>query len=213
MESGKRLPGLFTFLPCRPLLVLRPQRKHPIPSYNEPSIAMWYSMEQLEARGLQEGSLVNHLEDWARPWRTGWHPPLTGVAAGRPVDARRNAPEECPSYHRNRAGYHPVIRFDGIQQYMELTPYGTIHQCFSGNLQHNSFTLFLVVSCACLEGAAPWPILSAKDSESRFGITIAADLRMGSPCYVLSFGAGGTLSCFFSFEKQQQVYSGRTLML
>ena len=64
----------------------------------------------------------------------------------------------------------------------------------SGEVDESSFTIFIVVSAACLEGTAPWPILTARDSTSGFTLHLAADLRSGEPCYLLSFGAGSKTS-------------------
>ena len=82
------------------------------------------------------------------------------------------------------------MRFDGLQRFLELTPQGSIHSCMSGQVDETCFTIFIVVSAACLEGTAPWPILMARDSASGFTFHLAADLRSGEPCYFLSFGAG-----------------------
>jgi hypothetical protein len=156
------------------------------------------SLEQLEAQGLHENGRVSSILDAARPWRRGWHPPLVPLAAGRPVDARQDFAHsrdvECPTYHRHRAGDHPVVRFDGQANFLELTPHGMIHECMSGALDQSSFTCFLVVSAACLDGMAPWPILTAHDSEHAFTFSLSADLRHGEPCYVLTAGAGSKMS-------------------
>jgi len=32
-----------------------------IPNYNEPALALWYSLEQLEARGLHEHGMYTHV--------------------------------------------------------------------------------------------------------------------------------------------------------
>jgi len=103
-QKSRGKAGFFTFLPSRPLLCLRPHRGFEIPNYNEPSLALWYSMEQLEARGLHENGRVTLLRDTARPWRRGWHPPLVPLAAARPVEARQDIREQSPTYHRHKAG-------------------------------------------------------------------------------------------------------------
>jgi hypothetical protein len=108
MSAHKKRTGLFTFLPRRPLLTLRPNRGFEIPNYNEPALALWLSMEQLEGQGLHEHGRVNSIMDAARPWRRGWHPPLVPLAAGRPVHARQDfahsREDECPTFHRHMAG-------------------------------------------------------------------------------------------------------------
>ena len=112
MSAHKKRTGLFTFLPRRPLLTLRPNRGFEIPNYNEPALALWLSTEQLEGEGLHENGRVNSMMDAARPWRRGWHPPLVPLAAGRPVYARQDfahsREDECPTFHRHMAGDHPV---------------------------------------------------------------------------------------------------------
>jgi hypothetical protein len=77
-----------------------------------------------------------------------------------------------------------------MARFLELTPQGMIHECMSGALDESSFTCFLMVSAACLDGNAPWPILTAHDSENLFTFSLSADLRQGEPCYMLTAGAG-----------------------
>jgi hypothetical protein len=188
--------GFFTFLPQRPLLTLYPNRAFCIPALNESALGLWYSIEQLEARGLHENGRVSFLLDTARPWRKGWHPPLAPIAAGHRVDARQESEDNCPTFHRNRAGGHPVIRFDGLQSFLELTPWGTVHECMSGPLNESCFTMFIVVSAACVEGSAPWPIFTAFDFKALFSIQLSADVRQGETCYVLSVGSTRKFSLF-----------------
>lgn len=42
LKTHKKAVGLFTFLPRRPLLTLRPHRGFETPNYNEPALALWY---------------------------------------------------------------------------------------------------------------------------------------------------------------------------
>ena len=126
--------------------------------------------------------------DLARPWRRGWHPPLVPIAAGHASHAKQDTNEAQPTYHRNAAGGHPSIRFDGLHCCLTLEPIGTVHECLSGRPDESCFTIFLMVSSACLEGTAPWPVLSALDPKLSFSFQISADLREGEPCYLLRYG-------------------------
>ncbi|EKX53117.1 hypothetical protein GUITHDRAFT_133486 [Guillardia theta CCMP2712] len=115
---------------------------------------------QLERRGQQEKGRVEAIEDEARPWRTGWHPPVTPIPAARPERASQEIAELRPTFHRNRAG----------------------------DIRDSSFTIFVVVLSRCTEGSAPWPLLAAIDTSNKFRIEISADLKEGQSCYTLLFG-------------------------